>query len=315
MIMEKNSYLKNAIAIKKWMKERRTAQLPFRYSKDEEERSLGLALKNIRNYLLKPYEKLETEEEKEEYKIKYPYFEEVKQIIDEIEKNKLNSDLKNAIAIKKWSPYLKNAIAIKKWMEERETTKPPSASVKDEEEKRLGRALMVIRHNLLKPYEKLETEEEKEEYKIKYPDFEEIKQIVDVIDRNNLSAYLKNARLIKKWMEERERTKQPSASAKDEEERRLGKALSTIRYKVLKPYEKLETEEKREEYKRRYSYFEEIKQIVDEIDSNRSKKLDKLIEEDIEKRRILKQAKELEANYKEQLTIKRESKDVIFFEE
>ena len=124
------------------------------------------------------------------------------------------------------------------------------------------------------------------------------------------SPYLKNARLIKKWMEERETTKPPSKISKDEEEKRLGRALMVIRHKLLKPYEKLETEEEKEEYKIKYPYFEEVKQIVDEIDRNRSKKLNKLIEENIEKRKILKQAKELENNYQKQLKIKRGSRDI-----
>ena len=195
-------------------------------------------------------------------------------------------------------------------MEERKTTKPPSLNSKDEEEKRLGIALSIIRKYVLKPYEELETEEKREEYKRKYPYFEEVKKIVDEIDRNNMPIKLVQAKEIKKWMEERKTTKPPSQTSKDEEEKRLGIVLSTIRQQVLKPYEKLETEEKREEYKRKYPYFEEATKIIDEIDSNRSKKLDKLVEEDIEKREILKQAKELEANYQKQLKMKKDNKDV-----
>ena len=55
----------------------------------------------------------------------------------------------------------------------------------DEEEKRLGIALNTIRMHLIKPYLKLETEEEKEQYNREHPELEKVMAIVEEIDRNN----------------------------------------------------------------------------------------------------------------------------------
>ena len=246
-----STYLINAREIKKWMEERNTTKPPSTNSKDEEEKRLGVALHTIRIYYLNKYKKLPTEEERKMYKKKYPYFEEVKRIVDEIDRNNL--------PIK-----LIQAMKIKKWMEERKTIKPPVPSyLKDAEEKRLGLALNSIKQYLLKPYEQLETEEEREEYKRKHPEYEEVKQIVDEIDRNSLSQYLINAREIKKWMEEKNITNFPSKNSDDEEERRLAVALLNIRQQFLKPYQKLKTSLDRELYKKRYPYFNEVKEIID----------------------------------------------------
>jgi curved DNA-binding protein CbpA len=48
------------------------------------------------------------------------------------------------------SPYLRNAREIKEWMVEKKTTKPPSASAKNEKEKSLGTALYRIRSESIK---------------------------------------------------------------------------------------------------------------------------------------------------------------------
>ena len=72
-------------------------------------------------------------------------------------------------------------------MEERETKKPPRIKGIEvsKEEKRLGKALDAIRQYLIKPYESLRTEKEKEEFRKKHPELEEIMAIIDEIDMNN----------------------------------------------------------------------------------------------------------------------------------
>ena len=85
------------------------------------------------------------------------------------------------------SPYLINAIEIKKWMEKENTKVPPRVIGKNlgEEEKKWGRKLHKIRSELLAPYSKLKTEEEKQKFVKKYPDLEEIENIIKEIDMNN----------------------------------------------------------------------------------------------------------------------------------
>ena len=132
--------------------------------------------------------------------------------------------------------HLTNAINIKNWMKRMKRTKPPSTIAKDFEERKLGIALSNIRQSLIKPYMRLRTEQERQEFHEKYTDFEEIKKIIDWIDENNLSPYLVNAREIKQWMEEKGTTKPPRTQNGDDREKRLGTALSGIRLRLIKPY-------------------------------------------------------------------------------
>ena len=119
------------------------------------------------------------------------------------------------------STYLEKAYAIKQWMEKNETTRPPRMDGNDllEGEQGLGIVLNSIRFQLIKPYEKLKTEEREEyicelENRKKNPitrgQFMEILRIVEEIDRNNIPTYLQNARKIKEWMEKNRTTRQPS---------------------------------------------------------------------------------------------------------
>lgn len=106
--------------------------------------------------------------------------------------------LDNAYEIKKWieenkCTYLKNARLIKRWMESKNTTVPPKGSSFDKIEKKLGMALHRIRANLIKPYNNLKTEEEKEEYRRKHPELREVMEIINWVDgnRNELSELIK----------------------------------------------------------------------------------------------------------------------------
>jgi len=335
-----SSYLKNARKIKQWMDERDTTKPPSQASKDGLEKRLGQALAYIRKGLIKPYEELKTEEEREEYKKRHPELEEVMKILQEItipthlrnareiiewrEKNQRKPSLKSndeleirlarsliriknrlttpytrlkteeereeyrkkhpeleevmkivdEIEEKKISKYLRNARKIKQWMEEKETTKPPSEKSKDELEKKLGIALANIKSKLTTPYRELKTDEEREEYRKKYPELEEVMKIVDEIDENNVSQNLRNARQIKQWMEERETTKPPTQNSKDKVEKKLGTALSYIKTVLVNPYRELKTDEEREEYRKKYPEIEEVMKIVDEIDEKNPRSID-----------------------------------------
>ena len=102
-------------------------------------------------------------------------------------------------------------------------------------------------------------------------------KIINEIDINNISAYLRNVREIQKWMEERETTSPPRSKGKDlgEEEKRLGKALNSIRTNLIKPYNEAESQEEKAKILERSNLaqeqFEEIVSIVEEIDRNNPK--------------------------------------------
>ena len=224
----RSTYLEKAYAIKQWMEKNETTRPPRMDGKDlpEEERRLGIALSRIRKELIKPYEKLKTEEEREGYRKKHPEIEEVKRIVEEIDRNN--------IPVK-----LQQARKIKEWMEENGTTRPPRMDGNDllEGEQGLGIVLNSIRFQLIKPYEKLKTEEREEyicelENRKKNPitrgQFMEILRIVEEIDRNNIPTYLQNARKIKEWMEKNRTTRQPSTRKRCN--RRRKKIRKNIKY-------------------------------------------------------------------------------------
>lgn len=288
--------LVNARDIKIWMQTHKTTKSPSAVSKDAEEKRLGTALTELRRNLIKPYMQLETEEEKLEFSEKHPEIDEVLQIINWIDTNKVN-------------PNLTNVRNIKAWMEERKTTKPPSSNSKDKEEKRLGRALGNIKRTLVKTYMQLGTQE-KEEFEQEHPEFREIMEIINWIDENNISPYLINARDIKQWVEQNQFAKLPSRSSKAvEEERELGKKLSYIRQDLIGTYMKLQTEQEREIFREKHPEIDKVMSIISELDiqcgNAKQKELAILIRQDLEKRKALQEAKKLEKDYKEQLAIRK----------
>lgn len=287
-----NTYLKNARKIKQWMEEKNTTKPPSRRSTDINERKLANVLSNIRQKIIKPYKDLKTEE-KEEYRRKYPYIDEITEIVNWIDEN--NKEL------------LRNAKDIQAWMNENNATKPPSENSKDITEKRLGTAFSTLMYRYIKPYKDLKTEEEKEEYKKKYPDIDEIIEIVDTIKTNKKtkSTYLKNARDARGWMHDNDIKRSPRNKAKDEEERSHARALSFIRYNLIKPYLNLETEEEKEKFRKEHPEIDELMLLFYSIYKNDNGKekeeLLKLILIDQQKRIQVAEAKILEKRYKEEL--------------
>ncbi len=71
---------------------------------------------------------------------------------------------------------------IKEWIEKSENAKFPSTGSKNEEEKRLGNALGNIRQYLIKPYMRFETDGEKEKFKEKHPEVDEVLDIISKLD-------------------------------------------------------------------------------------------------------------------------------------
>ena len=268
---EDSQYYWSILAIKDWMEKNNTTRPPRILTNDvpEEEGKLGNKLSNIRRYLINPYTKLKTDEEKEEYKRKYPELEVVMEIVDKIDRDNISTSLR----------YM---LEIKKWMEDNHTTRPPRSfnNTVPEEEGKLGYELSRIRNQLIRPYFDLQTEEEREEYKIINPDLETIMAIVNEIDKNNILVkeeqplYIK-IQEIQKWMEDNQTTKPPrcqnSTKSIPNEESILGDNLSYIRTHLIKPYKELQTEEEKNEFKMQHPELDDVMKIVDEIDRNNIK--------------------------------------------
>ena len=135
---------------------------------------------------------------------------------------------------------LKNALKIEKWCKENYGEKEiyerrlPSSIAENEEEKKLGRALKTIRTKM-KKYEGQEIAD------IQNKEDRQTLEIIDRLDREyGLGESLKNALKIEKWCKENYGEKEiyerrlPSSIAENEEEKKLGRALKTIRTKMKK---------------------------------------------------------------------------------
>ena len=108
----------------------------------------------------------------------------------------------------------------------------PSSTAENEEEKRLGRALSHVR-NKMKQYEGQEISN------IQNEEDRKILEVIDRLDREyGLGELLKNALKIEKWCKEKFGEKEiyerrlPSSTAENEEEKKFGQALRTIRNKM-----------------------------------------------------------------------------------
>ena len=228
--------LKNVLEIENWCrvnydeKEIWGRKLPSSIATDKEEKRLGVALENLRRKI-KQYEGKEIEEVENE---------EDRRIIEIIrrldEEFGLGNSLKNALEIENWC----KANYGEKEIWER---KLPSSKSNDQEEKRLGVALRTLRQKI-KQYEGKEIEEEVED--------EEDRRIIEIIrkldEEFGLGDSLKNALEIENWCRvnygEKEiwERKLPRTRATDQEEKRLGSALGSLRKKI-KQYEGKEIEE------------------------------------------------------------------------
>ena len=236
--------LKNVLEIENWCrvnydeKEIWGRKLPSSIATDKEEKRLGVALENLRRKI-KQYEGKEIEEVENE---------EDRRIIEIIrrldEEFGLGNSLKNALEIENWC----KANYGEKEIWER---KLPSSKSNDQEEKRLGVALRTLRQKI-KQYEGKEIEEEVED--------EEDRRIIEIIrkldEEFGLGDSLKNALEIENWCRvnygEKEiwERKLPRTRATDQEEKRLGSALGSLRKKI-KQYEGKEIEEvEDEEYRK-----------------------------------------------------------------
>ena len=254
-ILGVSDYLTNAKKIKEWMEEKNTTKPPAVSSQNKEEKKLGRALNYIKNVLIKSYKTLENEEEKRKFEEKHPEIIEVMEIVNWIDENNI-------------SLSLLQARKIKEWMEKNGTTKPPVRGSQNEGEKKLGYALNNLKNGLIKQYKMLESEEEKRKFEEKHPEIFEIVQIVDEINANNISPYLKNARDIKEWMEKNGTIKPPVRGSQNEEEKKLGCALNNLKNGLIKQYKMLESEEEKRKFETKHPEIFEIVQIVDEIDAN-----------------------------------------------
>ncbi len=319
-------YLNEAKEILNWIKEENKLNFPNINSNNNEERILAKRLKDIKLYLLRPYDYIDKDN----------YYEELKLIMNEINKIKDESIINKAREILEWKErknakeppsidskdeeeknlaknleklrkyletvnnkndkvylevnniiekidnnmplMLKQVMEIKKWMEEHKTNKLPTENSRNQEEVKLAVMLVNINRNLIKPYENLETDEERKEFKEIYPEFEEVKKIMDEIMIDcNVPIYLQNAINIKNWMKENNITRAPRQFSKNNVEVKLANQYYSIKY-FLKKYEELSTDKERQDFVKKHPEYEQVKQIMDEISTDKCKESENINE-------------------------------------
>lgn len=298
-LKNQNVFLSNAQKIEEWVNKNNRKKLPSTKSTNEEEKKLGLALRTIKLKIVKPYEKLKTTDEKNEFRNNTPNFDEIMKILNNLK------DLERPTV-------LKNAYDIQLWINSRAESTLPSQRSKDKEEKRLAIAYNTIKQDIIKPFMLLNNEEQKK-YLIKRPEIKELISVIDSIDfkvnKFKEPQSLINTLKIKDFVDKN--NKYPTSCSSDSEEKKLGTALSAIRRRIIKPYIDMEENEKN-------SYIDEhpyASQIIDSISNmdliygtKKQKELAILIKQDLEKRQLLEEAKKLEKKYEIQLVNSKDKK-------
>ena len=287
----------NAQRILEWIKRQETPRLPRNVSENEEEKKLYIARESIKRYLINPYKKKTTAEEREKFREEHPEIDAVLEIIKEIK-------------ISTATHYL-NAQRILEWIKRQEPPRLPRNVSENEEEKKLGMALNSIRTNLIKPYMEKTTEEEREKFREEHPEVDDVRKIIKEIDISTSTHYL-NAQRILEWIKRQENPKKPSQLSENEEEKKLSSAWSRIGIKLINPYKEKTTEEEREKFREEHPEIDAVLEIVSDIDikygTKKQKELAELIKRDLEKRRELDEARKLEEQY-EQLVADTKDKD------
>ena len=245
----------NMRELHEWLQKTGATNYPNAFSKDAGERSLRNRFYAIKYKFLKPFQELENDEEREEYRLlKYPDFQNIIEIMREIEITIIRN-------------FLQDAREVKDWIKNTGFDKRLAPGSKNEEIKKFARKFLIIKNSVNRIYSNW-TREQQEICKKTYSEVKELLDIIEQIDELNVSIYLQNARGMKKWSETFGENKPPQETLKDEDERRWGNKLHSIRDNVLKPYYMLKTEEEKAEYRRKHPDLEEIMKIVEEMDRN-----------------------------------------------
>ena len=291
----------NAQAIQEWIKRQEKPKLPSKESKNKEERTLGNALVGIGKRLINPYKKKTTAEEQEKFREEHPEIDAVLEIIKEI---KIST-----------ATYYLNAQRILEWIKRQETPRLPSEYSQNEEEKKLGNVWASMRSNLINPYKKKTTEEEREQFKEEHPEIDAVLEIIKEIKISTSAKYL-NAQRILEWIKRQEKPRIPSQHSKNEEEKKLGVDLGSVRG-LIRRYRKKTTEEEREQFREEYPEIDAVLEIVSDIDikygTKKQKELAELIKRDLEKRRELDEARKLEEQYEQLVADTKDKKNGVDF--
>ena len=166
--------------------------------------------------------------------------------------------LKNAEVI------LENTEAILEWIKRQEPPRIPSQHSQNEEERKLYYVLNSIRTNLINPYREKTTDEEREKFREKHPEIDDVRKIIKEIDISTATHYL-NAQRILEWIKRQENPRIPSSLSENEEEKKIFNAWDSIRRYLINPYKKKTTAEEREKFREEHPEIDDVLEIIKEI--------------------------------------------------
>lgn len=275
--------------IKEWMISNKSSNFPSSKSENEYEKNLAVLFRGIKKYIVIPYLMMDCEEEKKEFKIRYPK-------IDEII-NTYNFCIKQ-----KEYPYLKSMENMLKWLNEKDEKILPSMSSENKEERKLRIDYENARTQFINRYLALQSDKDKKEFCISHPETMRVLEIYHKIqDRNRETKSLRTMEQIYDWIYSKGHKKIPRRSSKDKEEQRLAGNFVNILVLKVYPYLRLSDEEK-DKYIEKHKEIIPIMQIMLKINKQYGNKneqdLAKKLEDEIIKSG---QRKELKNNREENL--------------
>ena len=188
------------------------------------------------------------------------------------------------------------------WREKTGKNKPDKNSA-DKEERKMYRIFRDIKNNVWIPYNRLNTEIEKIKYFLKYPNAEEIIVLLDEISKNEVSADVIRIRRVKEWVDKSGTEKIRGLNSGEKEEFYMWNTLTEMRRRLVKTYMGLTDKQEILRFRAKYPYIDEILNIISQIDlkygTEENKKLARLVQESLMKKRQLQEAKKLEVQYQD----------------
>lgn len=247
--------LRNAYNIYEWMSTMKYPVTPKPSATDPVEKSLGVALNNLKKFV-KNYRQISDKEERTLFENRHPEIHEVIELLDIIKEE----DTPEVIF---------TALEIREWVESQKEPRKPSYNNPDE--LAMARQLTGIKSKYITTgLNECTTEIEEQEYRKKYPFIDRLKKIIDDIDEmcRKKPIALQNAEEIKAWIIEHKTDKRPSTTSEDPREVQLAEAYSTIVRKRIKKYESITNEEEKREYEESHPEIFEIIEIIEWIDNH-----------------------------------------------
>lgn len=283
-------YLGHVLNAKNWCEKDNTFDLPRIDSENSEERKIACRLRMVTRNVSK-YFREQNEEEKKEFEELHP---DINEIIDAL--NSMGIDSKDSqkrtsaktqedVFNERIQSNLKKAKLYKGWIQSHpQKDKPSREKPENEEEKSIAIMYSSLMQVYVRPYLKLQTDDEREKYLRRYPEILDVIAILneadEVIENHKKMRVIQRARAIKTWIEENtESTTLPSKANGGEIGNFLGNEYWNLKATYVKPYIECSTEEEKQLLAKRKAGTIDVVTILSEIDAELESRKQKRSEE------------------------------------